>query len=94
MENEQLKKSHKLTLDNRKGLSLTGVVDVVNFDLQCVVLRTGFGTLTVKGEELHVNKLSVERGDVEINGTINSLVYSGSKDSKEKAESLFAHLFK
>lgn len=94
MEKESLKRSHKLILDDRNKLVLSGVKEVVSFDTQQVVLKTEYGLLTVKGEDLHVDRLVVEKGDVEVAGTINSLVYSNSKDFKEKGESLIAHLFK
>ncbi len=75
MPEQNLKSNHTLMLDNRTSLSLTGVSDVVGFDEQTVNLMTDCGTLIVKGENLHINKLSLDTKDVCIDGTVNSLQY-------------------
>lgn len=66
---------HKLTLDERKKLTLTGVSEVVSFDETAVVLRTGLGTLMVHGRELQLKNLSLEGGQVAVEGQISALVY-------------------
>lgn len=66
---------HNVILEGRKKMSISGVTEVGNFDENKVTLETGMGSLTVTGENLHINKLSVESGDVEIEGTINSCAY-------------------
>lgn len=75
MSEQIIKQAHSLILDNRKKLSLTGVTDVMGFDEQTVSLLTDCGTLIVKGENLHINKLNLDSKDVCIDGTINSLQY-------------------
>lgn len=75
MSEQITKKAHSLILDNRKKLNLTGVTDVMGFDEQTVSLSTDCGTLIVKGENLHINKLNLDSKDVCIDGTINSLQY-------------------
>lgn len=75
MSEQIIKKAHSLILDNRKKLNLTGVTDVMGFDEQTVSLSTDCGTLIVKGENLHINKLNLDSKDVCIDGTINSLQY-------------------
>ena len=85
--------SHKLTLQNRGSVMLTGVKDVVAFDENQVVLDTELGLLTIKGKDLHVNRLSLEKGEIDIEGRTDSLVYSAGGGAKS-GESFFAKLFK
>ncbi len=66
---------HKLTLNQREELSLSGVTEVVCFDENAVVLKTNLGTLNVVGENLVLKTLSVEGGQVSVSGKICSLVY-------------------
>ena len=74
---------HNAILENRKKLMLSGVTDVESFDEKLVVLYTELGELTVKGSELHVNEMSVESGDLTIEGEIKALIY-GEKDRTKK----------
>lgn len=90
---KQGKGVHKLTLTNRGALSLNGVVDVISFDLNEVLLETEAGMLTVKGQDLHVNHLTLEKGEVEISGNVDSLLYSDVSSYGMKAESFFGRLF-
>ena len=90
---KQGKGIHKLTLTNRGALSLNGVVDVISFDLNEVLLETEAGMLTVKGQDLHVNHLTLEKGEVEISGNVDSLLYSDVSSYGQKAESFFGRLF-
>ena len=69
---------HKLILQNRKSGSFTGVTDVVNFDANEIILDTELGRLTIKGKELHVNRLDLQKKEVEIDGTVDMLQYSGT----------------
>ncbi|MDP4144508.1 MAG: sporulation protein YabP [Bacillota bacterium] len=82
-----------LTLENRRKLSLSGVVEVVSFNDEQIILNTNLGTLTVKGDGLKMNKLDVQNGDVVIVGSINSCVYSGSEKKKEN-DSIISRLFR
>ena len=82
-----------LSLENRKKLTLSGVIEVISFDEQKIDLTTSLGNLTIKGEELKMNKLDVQNGDVIIAGTIASMVYNG-KISKKSNESIISRLFK
>ena len=85
--------SHKLTLQNRGSVMLTGVKDVVAFDENQVVLDTELGLLTIKGKDLHVNRLSLEKGEIDIEGRTDSLVYSAGGGTKSGG-SIWAKLFK
>ena len=66
---------HKLSLDGRSRLGVTGVTDVLSFDEGAVLLRTEMGILTVQGRELRLKTLSPEGGQVTVEGTVSSLVY-------------------
>ena len=70
--------SHKLTLQNRGSVMLTGVKDVVVFDENQVVLDTELGLLTIKGKNLHMNRLTLEKGEADLEGQIDSLAYSSN----------------
>ena len=82
-----------LILENRNKLSISGVLDVLSFDDQIIIIETQLGLLTVKGDDLRVNKLSIDTSEVIIEGTINSLSYSDKKIDK-KNESIFGKIFK
>ncbi len=82
-----------LSLDNRKKLQITGVVEVISFNDKDIQLDTKLGKLMIKGEKLKMNKLDVQLGDVAIIGQINSLVYT-SIESKNEKESIIARLFR
>ena len=81
-----------IVLENRGKLVITGVNDVLSFDDQIVIVDTELGMLTVKGEDLRINKLSLDTTEVAIDGTINSLNYS-EKQSKGSA-GFFGKIFK
>lgn len=78
MPENTMKKPHILTLDNRKLLTLSGVEDVSGFDEQTINVKLSDATLVVKGTGLHISKLSLESGDVVIDGLITSLQYLGA----------------
>ena len=70
---------HKLTLNERKALTMTGATEVLSFDDSCVILRTALGTLMIQGRNLKLKTLSPEGGQVAIDGTISALVYEEPK---------------
>lgn len=71
-----------LILENREKLSISGVIDVLSFDDQIVILETELGMLTLKGDDLRINKLSIDTQDVIIEGNIVSLSYSEKEERK------------
>ena len=75
-ERTTVSKNHKLVVNNRKTSLVTGVLDVLSFDLNEVFLETEQGMLMVKGSDLHVNRLNLEKGEVDLSGTIDSIAYS------------------
>ena len=75
MADQQLSLPHKLTLNQRSSLTMTGVTEVVSFDENTVLVRTDLGTLTVQGQQLQLKTLSVEGGQIAVEGSISSLQY-------------------
>ena len=65
-----------IILENREKLSVSGVNDVLSFDDQVVMIDTELGLLTVKGENIKINKLSLDTSEVVVEGEISSLNYS------------------
>ena len=87
-------KIHKIASNNRKSCSVTGVTDVISFDLNQVLLETEYGMLAIKGHDLHVGKLSVDKGELEVDGKIDSYIYSDVNNIARKSESFMSRLFK
>ena len=82
-----------LILENREKLNISGVLDVLSFDDQIVVVETELGLLTVKGENLRINKLSLDTSEVIVEGEIYNLSYS-EKAIDKKGSSLLGKIFK
>lgn len=72
---------HKLALEERGRLTMTGVTEVVSFDDTAVVLRTSLGTLMVQGRDLQLKTLSLDGGQVAVDGTVSALAYEEPKAS-------------
>lgn len=66
---------HHVVLEDRKRLAVSGVEDVERFDENTIVLSTTMGAMTISGENLHIEKLSLDGGDLKVEGDIESLVY-------------------
>lgn len=88
------KRAHKITLLNRRTCNLTGVNDVLSFDVSEIILETDQGMLMIKGNELHVNRLTLDKGEVDVEGKIDSFTYSEQTGAMAKGESLLSRLFK
>ncbi len=83
-----------LILENREKLSISGVLDVLSFDDQIVILETELGLLTVKGENLRINKLSLDTAEVIVDGEIYSLGYSEKSMEKKSGGGILGKIFK
>ena len=90
-ENKKAKMPHNIILENRKTLTAAGVSDVDSFDEQSVVAYTDLGELTLRGNNLHINKLSVETGELVLEGEISSMSYSENQSS---GGGFFSRLFR
>lgn len=94
MEEQKTAKIHKVLLSNRKSGSFSGVVDVLSFDVGEILLETEQGMLLIKGNDLHVNRLTLEKGEIDIAGRIDSMAYSDINTYGKSNESFFGRLFK
>lgn len=83
----------KIILTNRKNGSFTGIVDVLSFDINEILLETEQGMLNVKGKDLHVNRLNLEKGEVDIEGTVEAFSYSQVPLSVKKTGSFLGKMF-
>lgn len=94
MEEKTGMRPHSCLMQNRSAANLTGVREVVSFDENQVVMDTDMGLLTLKGKDLHVSRLTVEKGEVDVEGTVDSLTYSSNEAYRKSGQSLIARLFK
>ncbi len=85
---------HKVQVISRNQTNITGVNDVLSFDAGEILLETEQGILMIRGLELHVNRLTLEKGEVDIDGRIDSLTYSDTTGYGKSAESFMGRLFK
>ncbi len=82
MTGDNLQFPHKLTLNERKSLTMTGVTEVVSFDDTAVVLHTQLGTLEIQGEDLKLKTLSLDGGQVAVDGHVCGLIYEEPKAAR------------
>jgi sporulation protein YabP len=73
--------AHRLALDGRTRLTLTGVNDVERFDESEIIMSTTAGALMIRGEDLHIEKLSLDGGEIHITGKVNALSYEETRPS-------------
>lgn len=86
-------KPHKLILDNRNKTNLTGIEDVVEFDTTQIVLESSMGMIVIKGADLKITRLSIEKGEADIDGNVDSIIYSQIKNYGEKGKSILKRMF-
>ena len=83
-----------IILESREKLNISGVLDVLSFDDQIVIVETELGLLTIKGENLKINKLNIDTSEVILDGFIFNLTYSNSETIKKNASSFISKIFK
>ena len=88
------KRPHKLMLTDRRTCTISGVNDVLSFDVNEILLETEQGMLMIKGTQLHVSRLSLDKGEVDVDGRIDCFTYSENAGYGAKGESFIARLFK
>ncbi len=81
---------HDLRLDNRARLSVTGVREIESFDEESIVLHTTRGVLLIRGQALHLHTLSIDGGQVRVDGTVDALLY----EEPQKQGGFFSRLFR
>lgn len=94
MEDVRTIKGHKVTLSNRGAGTITGVNAVISFDPNEVLLETEQGVLLIKGNDLNVTKLTLDKGEVDVDGRVDSFTYSDLKPGIKGENGLFNRLFK
>ena len=95
MEERQASRQHKIILTNRGTCALNGISDILSFDVNEILLETEMGMLMIRGMDLHVNRLTLEKGEVYLSGKIESIQYSYvNKGKGSQGESLLGRLFK
>lgn len=93
-EEKKVSQKHTVVIEERNKISITGVLDVFAFDEENIVTETELGMLTIKGIDLHVNKLNLEKGDLEVEGELDSVFYSQAGGYGKSKNSILARLFK
>lgn len=86
--------SHTVHIDNRKRAVLTGVTDVDSFDESAVAFSTEDGFGTIVGRNLHISHLSLEDGQMKVEGEIVGLEYAERERKEEKQQGFFARMWK
>ena len=86
-------RNHACRLENRKAGSVVRDWEVGSFDENQVVMDTDMGLLTIKGKDLHVSRLTVEKGELEVEGQVDSLAYSSNEAYRKTGQSILARLF-
>jgi len=92
MEEKNISTPHKLHIDNRSRIMLTGIVEVDSFDDKQVVLETVQGMLTICGEGLKVDSLTTSNGEAGIEGKVYKIEYTDSREVS--AGSILSRLFR
>ena len=91
---EERKGHHTFYMSDRKEANLSGVQDVKSFDEQEIILETELGVLLIRGNGLHIGRLTLEKGEIEISGRVGSLIYPEKKGYGKNGESFLARLLR
>ena len=84
---------HRIILDERERLSVTGVTDVIAFDEETITADTDMGVINIRGENLHISKLNLEDGILQTDGNIDGIEYSDG-NMASKGGFLLGRIFK
>lgn len=90
-EAENLQAPHRITLEERSSLSVSGVEEVERFDEEEIVMATVRGALVIRGTGLHIEKLSLDGGELKVEGNVDSLTYEDEGSGERTG--FFARLF-
>lgn len=85
------KMPHNIIMEERKKLSVSGVLDIDSFDEQTIIAITEQGELTIRGSNLHITRLNLEQSELLVEGEISSLAYT---DIRPQAKGIFAKVFR
>jgi sporulation protein YabP len=85
------KMPHNIIMEERKRLSVSGVLDIDSFDEQTIIAITEQGELTIRGSNLHITRLNLEQSELLVEGEISTLAYT---DLRPQAKGFFAKVFR
>jgi len=85
---------HNITVERRENVSITGVLDVISFDEETIVCETEMGVLVLRGNSLHVNRLNLDAGELEVDGEIENIGYEDDMILGKGKGSLLSKIFK
>ena len=91
---EERKMKHNITMEERSKIAISGVIDVFAFDEDNIIMETELGVLSIGGNNLHVNKLSLESGQLEVEGEIDGISYNQPKEHIKTQGSFLTKLFR
>lgn len=91
MADELMQLKHNITLNNREQLQAGGITDVLSFDEENIVAKTNGAVLIIRGCNLHISSLNLEKGNLSVTGTVNAVMYD---DELEKRQSLLSRIFR
>lgn len=89
MTEDMLQLPHKLVLNGRKALSVSGVNEVISFDDRSIILRTSMGILTVHGQDLQLKSLTPDGGEVTVEGSVAAMIYEEPRPQRGGLGKLF-----
>ncbi len=85
---------HNVIIESRERISVTGVLEVISFDEEAIITDTEMGVLIIRGTNLHVNRLNLDNGELEIDGEISNLHYEEQNTFSKGKSSFLGKLFK
>ena len=85
------KMPHNIIMEERKKLSVSGVLDIDSFDEQTIIAIAEQGELTIRGSNLHITRLNLEQSELLVEGEVSSLAYT---DIRPQAKGIFAKVFR
>lgn len=83
-----------ITIENRKKMTLDGVLEILSFNDDQILITTVLGNMDIRGEELKMTKLDVQNGDVSITGKISYIVYTSDERKSKKSNSIISKIFR
>ncbi len=86
--------SHKCIMQERNKLEMTGVNEVNSFDANEILLDTKLGGALIKGENLHIGQLNLDKGNVDVTGKINAIIYTNKNNTQPTAKDIWSRMFR
>lgn len=94
MSEERKSVKHTVIMDDREEIGISGITDVISFDEELIAAQTNMGVIVIKGTNLHINSLNLDKGELEVDGDIVSLCYEDSAAYGKPGGSFLGKIFK